>query len=167
MTLPRGHRLAVAVRDFAQAVTDYLLDTTVEGVNALGNPGCLERGVMTDAEEIRSGNENEYHYMTIAARVMRLWNVHGAAYDMVDATIFFNALGDRLRLKEAKGYEGWDIAYPEEDLRRELIDDACRVFYGSAERHHYLDVAARALFLWYRRRNTVQAADAFATACGG
>lgn len=166
MSLPRDHRLAKAVRDFANAVTEHLRDTTVEGVNIIGKPGCIENAAMEDAWKILNGNEAEYDYLVLAARMMRLWNTIGSVYDMQDAGRFYNAIGTRLRLKEEEGYEGWDGAYPEECLREELANDVCCVFDGSAEQHHYLDVAARAMFLWYRRRNTIEAADAFATACG-
>jgi hypothetical protein len=66
---------------------------------------------------------------------------------------FVLAMKARLFQKEAEGYSGWDGAYSKEDLAKEMEDD-CAIIgaTGVDDRKLCVDIANRAMMLWYQVR---------------
>jgi len=64
----------------------------------------------------------------------------------VDA--FAQAIKDRLDQKAAKGFTGWDGAYPSDALGGEIADDSHTVERAARK---CVDIGARAMMLHYRQ----------------
>ena len=73
--------------------------------------------------------------------------------------VFAEGIKRRLDEQAAKGYSGWDGAYPDEKLARELKEDAEAVAFNTPLevytahfilRRKLLDIGARAMMLYYR-----------------
>jgi len=59
----------------------------------------------------------------------------------------------RLADKVAQGYSGWEGAYPLIDLCQEIRDDARNVSNYDADENASIDIATRAMMLWWRFLN--------------
>jgi len=76
--------------------------------------------------------------------------------DAVDA--FAEAIKRRLDDKAAQGYAGWDGEYPSEDLAFELAADTVEFVVGQGTAQGAIDIAARAMMLWFRHTKGKEAA---------
>ena len=76
---------------------------------------------------------------------------------LLAAEDFFSQMKERLEEKEAANYKGWDQDYPLSDLFRDLQNDLTTVGYGAPDtKKLYIDIANRAMMLWYRYGNNSQ-----------
>ena len=68
--------------------------------------------------------------------------------------IFAEAIFDRLLEKCREGYRGWDGGYPYRALVNQILMDANNLNEKSISNVE-LDIAARAMMLWYRKHERV------------
>jgi len=82
--------------------------------------------------------------------------------DKRDAAVddFAKAMKARLDEKAAQGYTGWDEHYPAGKLAHEIYNDAARILpeTGGWNDKKGIDIANRAMMLWYRRQGAIEAA---------
>lgn len=62
---------------------------------------------------------------------------------------FAAAMKERLEDKLDEGYTGWADTWPVDKLEKEIEQDIYRLCNGEPQE---IDIACRAMFLWYRRQ---------------